>query len=80
MYTCDGLNSEDLGPGGNCHEQSGRIGDCRGSSGLLIAAWAVGGIVSVITTFHSQALAINAIFFATKTAPILLIYTKRFYH
>ena len=49
VYSCDILNdtTDDLGPGGRCHQQSERIGNCRGESGILIAAWAVGGIVSV---------------------------------
>ena len=46
VYTCNGLNETDLGSGGQCSQQSDRINLCRGSAGLLIAAWAVGGVVS----------------------------------
>ena len=46
VYTCNGLNeSMDLGPGGNCNDQSFNINTCRGSEAVLIAAWAIGGIV-----------------------------------
>ncbi len=46
MYTCDILTNDDLGPGGSCNTQSQRINNCRGGNGVLIAAWAIGGIVS----------------------------------
>ena len=48
VYTCDGLSEADLGPGGACHSQSDEINSCRGSQGILIAAWAIGGVVSLI--------------------------------
>ena len=46
MYTCNGLTDEDLGPGGPCHEKNEKIEECLDRSGIVIAAWAVGGIVS----------------------------------
>ena len=46
VYICDGLEESDLGPGGECDDQSDAINDCLGE--LLIAAWAVGGSVSGI--------------------------------
>ena len=48
VYVCDGLEGEDLGPGGNCDTNvSSRVLDCLASS--LIGAWAVGGTVSRIS-------------------------------
>ena len=49
VYTCNGLTEEDLiGQGGDCDQQSRRIRHCRGTGGLLIAAWAVGGTVNAL--------------------------------
>ena len=49
VYTCNGLTEEDLiGQGGDCDQQSRRMDYCRGTGGLLIAAWAVGGTVNTL--------------------------------
>ena len=46
VHICDGLEDSDLGPGGECDDQSDAINRCLGE--LLIGTWAVGGTVSVI--------------------------------
>ena len=46
VYICDGLEDSDLGPGGECRNQSDAINHCLGE--LLIGTWAVGGTVSGI--------------------------------
>ena len=46
VYICDGLEDSDLGPGGECRNQSDAINRCLGE--LLIGTWAVGGTVSGI--------------------------------
>ena len=53
IYTCEGLNETHLGNGGDCegNDVGNEIADCRG--GTLIAAWAVGGEVSLPYTMHA---------------------------
>lgn len=48
VYVCNGLEESDLGQGGACFTGgvSDRVAACTGD--LLIAAWAVGGSVSIL--------------------------------
>ena len=46
VYLCDGLSEAHVGNGGDCRDGvANEVVECRG--GTLIAAWAVGGEVSV---------------------------------
>ena len=46
IFLCNayGLEESDVGPGGECDDQSDAVRNCLG--GLLIGGWAVGGSVS----------------------------------
>ena len=52
LYTCDGLQESDLGPGGDCFDGSvsSRVTACTTQS-VLLAGWSVGGSVSCLNYF-----------------------------